>query len=199
MEADLMPAEAYETDGTVTGRVATLLSFKIFRQRHQQVFPPRAYSKELPFFYEDLGRDRCFVVSETEQPADSASDITHQVFDFAQVARIAVRSVGRDFSEKLISLEKELTEIGVIVFQVWLNLADPGNGGAVNILRKRGYFLGGVLPCWFETDGLLMQKVRKRPDWEGILTASDRSAAIVKKVKADWERSLQEAADDGTP
>ncbi len=38
----------------------------------------------------------------------------------------------------------------------WLNLAEPWVGDAAAILREKGYFWGGVLPRWFDTDGLLM-------------------------------------------
>jgi len=196
LEPDLMPAEAYETEGKVTGRVAAVLSFKIYRQAPQQVYLPRSYAGELPFFYEGVDQDRRFAVSETGSPAGSISDITHQVFDFARVARIAVRSVGSDFSESLKTLEKALREKGILVYQVWLNLADQSNGEGVDILRKDGYFLGGVLPLWFGTDGLLMQKILKAPDWEGIRLHAERSERILEKVKADWERSIQDQSVD---
>jgi hypothetical protein len=120
-------------------------------------------------------------------PTWETSQISHEVFDFAQVARIAVRKTGRDFSEKMGALEKRLAAEGVIVFQVWLNLADPGNGRAVEMLRRSGYFIGGVLPHWFGSDGLLMQKILKAPDWDGIRLHSERARRILEKVQADWE------------
>lgn len=78
---------------------------------------------------------------------------------------------------------------------MWLNVAGPWVGGAVEILRQNGYFLGGALPRWFDTDGLLMQKIRKRPDWEGICTANDRYKTILDMVRADWDRSSKEKHD----
>ncbi len=44
----------------------------------------------------------------------------------------------------------------------------------MKILREKGFFLGGVLPQWFDDDGLLMQKVLFTPDF-----ASTKSIAIV--------------------
>jgi hypothetical protein len=46
-----------------------------------------------------------------------------------------------------------------MVIQVWLKFSSPWNGKVVDILRRKGYFLGGSLPRWFDEDGLLMQKV----------------------------------------
>jgi hypothetical protein len=79
-------------------------------------------------------------------------------------------------------------EKGVVVLQVWLKLSWPWIGHAVNILRKRGFFLGGILPRWFDVDGMLMQKIIGQPNWEGIQLHSDRAKKILEIVKADWQR-----------
>jgi hypothetical protein len=49
--------------------------------------------------------------------------------------------------------------------------------------------LGGVLPQWFDDDGLLMQKLLFNPDFESIQLYSDRALRIRELVKADWQRS----------
>ena len=84
-----------------------------------------------------------------------------------------------------------MREKGILVIQVWLNLACPWVGQAVETLRDRGYFLGGALPRWFDNDGLLMQKILKRPDWDGICLYTDRASEILRFVRADWERSTR--------
>jgi hypothetical protein len=61
-------------------------------------------------------------------------------------------------------------------------------GQAVDVLRKRGYFLGGILPRWFDVDGMLMQKITGRPNWEGIQLFSDRAKKILELIKKDWEK-----------
>ncbi len=186
LEVDLMPAEAYEAEKSATGRVAALLSFRIFSQAPQQVFLPRFYADVFPLFYEGTKREVRFSISETGRPVEGLSDITHEVFDFAGVARIAVRSVGGDFTKRMERLEKSLKEKGVVVFQAWLNLADPANSEAVESLQKSGYFLGGVLPLWFGSDGLLMQKILKVPDWDGIHLDTKRCRRMLEKIQADW-------------
>jgi hypothetical protein len=57
---------------------------------------------------------------------------------------------------------------------------------AVEILRARGFFLGGVLPRWFDQDGLLMQKVPPQPNWEGIKIYSSNNQRIFQLVHQDW-------------
>lgn len=75
------------------------------------------------------------------------------------------------------------------VSQVWLPLASTSVGWAVERLRSRGYFLGGILPRWFDTDGLLMQRLYHTPDWDTIQILLDRSREIVRMVREDWQRS----------
>jgi len=66
--------------------------------------------------------------------------------------------IGRasDKADNLIELENQALGQKVVVIQAWLKLSCPWSGSAVDILRNKGYFLGGVLPRWFDEDGLLM-------------------------------------------
>jgi hypothetical protein len=191
LEVDLMPAEAYEKEAGSEGRVAAFLVFRTFQARPHAVYLPIPYQDVLRFLYEGLDDRRDFLLSENVAPAGTLSDIRPQVFDFARVARIAIHKVGEDFSVRMEDLEKELITKGILVIQVWLNLACPWVGQAADALRDRGFFLGGVLPRWFDSDGLLMQKLIKKPDWEGIHTYTDRSVEVLKIIRLEWERSLQ--------
>lgn len=56
------------------------------------------------------------------------------------------------------------------------------------MLRGRGFFLRGLLPPWFDDDGLLMQKIMDRPDREGIHLYSGRAIRILGMVKWDREQ-----------
>ena len=192
LEVDLMPAAAYEKEGSASGRVAAFLDFRKPRKKHHAVFLPKMYQKELEFLYEDLGDTRDFRFAEDGIFAEGPTDMRPQIFGFAGVARVAVHAAGSDFPARLAVLEKELREKGVVVTQIWLNLAGPWTGGAVPVLLRNGYFLGGVLPRWFDTDGMLLQKIDKRPDWEGILAITDRYQKTLGIVRDDWERSQKE-------
>ncbi len=59
-------------------------------------------------------------------------------------------------------------------------------GEAVGLLRGHGYFLGGVLPRWFNDDGLLMPRIFGIPDWDGISLFTDRAKKILELVQTDW-------------
>lgn len=192
LEVDLMPAAAYEKEASSTGRVAAFLDFKTCRPKPHRVYLPGPYADTLRIFYDALDDERDFCVSKTAIPAETDTVMRHEIFDFAGVVRIAVDTAGSDFSAQMDFLEKKLREKGVRVWQVWLNLANPWVSEVTRLLQGRGYFMGGVLPRWFDTDGFLMQKIQKRPDWEGICVAAERGAKILETVRADWKRSTKE-------
>lgn len=147
------------------------------------------YEGQLRFLYEALDDTRTLALADKELPKsdECSGDLT--VFDFAQVARVAMRRLGSDFEGYIDSLEAKLNQRGVVVIQIWLNLALHWIGAAVEVLRRRGYFLGGVLPRWFDDDGLLMQKVLAEPGFDQIQIHSDRGREILEMLKEDWRRT----------
>lgn len=195
LEVDLIGSSIHENKAGATGRVSAFLVFRTFRPRPHTVYLPAVYRDELDFLYEELDDRRDFRISVQGIPEGSVSEIRPQIFDFARVARVAVHEVGKDFAPRLDHLEKELLHRSIQVNQIWVNLACPWTGQAVEILRERGYFLGGPLPRWFDSDGLLMQKILKRPDWEEIQVLNGHYAEILSRIRADWERSLEARSD----
>jgi hypothetical protein len=125
------------------------------------------------------------------------TELGTRVFDFAQVARVAVEAAGTDLDAAVALEERRLAAQGVTVVQMWLRLDCRWVGWAADRLRGKGYFIGGLLPRWFDTDGLLMQKIMARPCWEDMRIAFDRGSEIVRLAREDWEevtghRSLKE-------
>jgi GNAT superfamily N-acetyltransferase len=189
LEVALMPAEAYDKEKSAGGRVATLAAFKSYRSKPHDVYLPKPYERELRFLYSGLDDVRALDLSEESIPrfAKTRGELT--VFDFARTARIAIHSIGDDFAAYVADLETTACDRNAVVVQIWVNLGCPWVGSAVDILRARGYFLGGPLPRWFDTDGLLMQKVRTDPAFDSIQLYSDRAKEICAMVKEDWSRT----------
>ncbi len=100
--------------------------------------------------------------------------------------------VGQDFEDYLKDLESKALAAKAVVIQFWLKLNAPWVGSAVDILHKKGYFLGGVLPRWFDEDGFLMQKLFCSPDFDEIRLHSERAHKILEMVKQDWRRAQSE-------
>jgi hypothetical protein len=189
LEVDLMPAAAYSKEKSAPGRVATLLDFVPVTPRPHTVYLPQVYEEDLRFLYDGYDEDRNFELSGDAPPADSRSRVETEVFEFAQVARMTVHEAGEDLGEVVAKEEAAAASQGCGVFQAWLNLASPHVGASVEILRQAGWFLGGVLPRWFDDDGLLMQKMHHKPSWEDIVIVFDRAKEIAKIVRKDWERT----------
>ena len=189
LEVDLMPAEAYVKEMAAAGRVASLLEFITVKPRPHEVFVPPAYTDAFRFLYEGLEEERTLKEAAASLPPGRASEVSGRYFDFAGVARIAVRSAGEDLAARMETEEADMASKGARILQTWLNLGEPWVGEAADLLRSRGYFFGGLLPRWFDTDGMLMQKVDHRPHWEGIRLEFDRAKRIMARVRADWEAS----------
>ena len=192
MEVGLMPGEAYSGEGVTANRVSTLLFFQCYRNIPQEVYLPTPYNEALRFMYGKLSSGRSFHEAEESVPGGTVSESKMDVFDFAKVARIAFFETGSDFAEHMSNLESEAEAKGAVVIQVWLRLSSPWVGQVVKILREKGFFLGGVLPQWFDDDGLLMQKLLFIPDFESIQLYSDRSRRIRDLVKSDWQLTSKE-------
>lgn len=189
LEVDLMPAAAYDKEKSATGRVSALLDFGTIMPKSHRVYLPAVYEEALRFHYDGLDDKRILDFVDNDSLLDAATDMRIQFFDFAGVARIAIHAVGTDFADSFAVQEQPLLQQGAQVIQVWINLSFPWVNRVVDDLKKRGYFLGGILPRWFNGDGLLMQKILHRPNWEEIQLYSERAGKILELVQADWERT----------
>ena len=187
LEVDLMPAAAYGLEPGPSSRVSVLLGFFKHKPRVQTVQVPTVYRSELEYLYAGLNVERTFMFSRSDSPVEGNSQGRLKLFDLAQVARMAIDCIGADFAPFISRMDSEAREKGMEIFQIWLPLDSPFTSAATDILRGYGYFLGGVLPCWPNGDGLLMQKVSQEPNWEGIALYSERAKSIGKMIRRDWQ------------
>jgi hypothetical protein len=145
----------------------------------------------MQFLYTDFAAGRVFRESVEPIPAGIVSRSQMDFFDFAKVARITFDETGGDFAQRLSDLEAEAENKGCLVIQVWLKLTTPWIGALVEVLGERGFFLGGILPQWFDDDGLLMQKLFFIPDFESMQLLADSSLRMRELVEADWRQSCR--------
>lgn len=188
IEIDLMPAEAYEQQENVSGRVSTLNVFRTFTPKPQTIYVPAVYGDYLRYIYADFDDSRTFAPAGGEIPQGRQTEIDTQIFDFARVARVAMHETGLDFTKRFDREEKEACEKGAIVLQVWLKLSWPWIDKITDALRSKGYFFGGALPHWFGEDGLLMQKILEEPNWKEINLYTEKANKILEFVKNDFMR-----------
>ncbi len=187
LEVDLMPASAYEKEGSASGRVSVFWGFKTLVPNPHTVYLPKIYKDFFRLIYKRVEDKRDIKVSTAYIPPDNKTNIDTYYFEFANVLRMAIKDTGNDFEEKLEDIEKEAKNRGILCFQAWLNLGKPYVGEAVEILRKRGYFIGGLLTRWFDTDGILMQKLITKPCWDDIVVAFEHDKIILEAAYNDWK------------
>jgi hypothetical protein len=163
--------------------------FRTFVHKPHVVYFPDIYEEHVRYICGGFDDSRTLISSTDGLPSGGSTEMTTQMFDFAQLARVAVYHAAIDFEAAFDAEEKRIEDRHCTVIQVWLKLSWPWIGAVVNILRDRGYFLGGVLPRWFGEDGVLLQKVLQRPNWEEINLYTDRAAHILGFIRDDWERT----------
>ncbi|NDY55511.1 GNAT family N-acetyltransferase [Desulfovibrio sulfodismutans] len=183
-EAECMPSPTTAREGDVPRNLSLILMFKIFENATRETHTPRAYRAFCQGVYAELALPR--VESPSEEPTGrTAADQFH--LQGAGLLRLTVTRLGKDFGEAVSAAEAKAGDPGVV--QIFLNLGDAAASWAVDVLRDRGYFLGGLLPYWFGSDGLLMQKVRLEPDWAAILVCDPKGAAMRDLIREDYERA----------
>ena len=75
---------------------------------------------------------------------------------------------------------------GSTIMQVYLPLLPRPRQPQSRACGHRGYFLGGVLPRWFDGDGLMMQKLYAKPHFDTIRLYSQRAEKLLAFIKKDW-------------
>ena len=189
IEVGLMPAAAGATamQQKPTGeRGSVVAAFRLCQDRPQTIFVPAVYEEQLRFLYDGTGCDHTWRLVDDTLPAAVTTDGSVQTFPGAGVARFAFPSIGGDFEQRLVCMECEASAAGAVVTQAFLRLTDPGSGFAVAILRRRGYFLGGLMLRWFGDDALLLQKVRLPIDFGAIQLYSKRARRIRDLICQDY-------------
>ena len=188
VEPALMPAEAYAHEWQGIRRVGCLVSFRVDVDQRKPLYVPAPYRQQLGFILEGITLDRELINADTDSTAGEAA-IEVQRFDFAGVARCTVTRPGADLPGRLLDLERQAQADNWALLQFFVDLGQPWAGGVVEQLRNQGYALGGLLPIWFGTDGLLMQKHLVDPDFEGMKIHTDRGRALVELIRNEWLRS----------
>ncbi|MYL82343.1 hypothetical protein GTA51_04220 [Desulfovibrio aerotolerans] len=186
LELSLMPSGAYEKEGAA-GRVSCLMFFRVDRDTAQPLYLPECYRDTLTFILSGIALDRDVRFDGPDVPEADQSVVDSRTFDFAQVRRVQVATIGRDLPEHLDALDAEAKEQGLAVVQVYLATGAPGVAFAVGELRRRGYILGGLLPRWFGTDGLMLQKLAQTPDFAAVNLYTDRAKTLLAHIRAEWE------------
>lgn len=182
LELECMPARVYSKEGGAVRNVSLLLMFKVRKDKAIPTHMPEPYAEFLTGLYGQLGLERRNLPgSELAGP----TDFEEFLMPDAGIARITVKKAGTDLGRVIHDLEAGVGKETLV--QVYINLGDSACPKAVNLLRKRGYFFGGLLPLWFESDGMIMQKLSRDPDWEEVHLHDKDAQAMMDYLRRDYE------------
>ena len=130
----------------------------------------------------ELGIER--TVAPGNPPPTGSTDAQYDIPQDSSMATLSAFRTGRDWPDVLARFEAEAAGR---ILHVRLNLGDRATPWAIDILRGRGFFLSAYFPLWFETDGILLQKLPAPPDFSAPQYGSEQAKAVADAVRADWE------------
>lgn len=187
IELDQLPPEMYEMENAKpTGRISCLMQFLSHHDRPHELFVPAAYREQIEFILSDIDVSRTLTDSNLSIPPGSATEFSKQVVKQAGVLRAGISSAGADLEGIMAQIEEQVQSEELPVTQIFISLEKPWVSATVELLRQRGYFFCGCVPRWFDSDGILMQKISGVPDFSAVALYSDKAKKILEYVHEDW-------------
>jgi hypothetical protein len=187
-EIDYVPARMFDREQSSEGAVATLIQYRVIRSDPTlAAYLPAPYAGVLAGLFKRLGEERQYRTPRGRMPwvkLSRTSTIDLPRFD---MTRLLVRKAAADLEDKVATLEQEARASGRRMLQVVLNLGEPACGPAVTLLRRQGFWLGGLLPRWLNHDGMLLQKSLDVPNFPAIRVELPETQALLKAIIADAE------------
>lgn len=189
-EVDYAPARLFAHEQSSNGRVATLFQFRTLRPSPElAVYLPRAYASAIKGIFDASGDMRRYMHPRQNLPLPLKSDTAITDIPTLDVTRLTVACAGDDLGNRVDELEAHAVDEGRAVVQVLLDLSSPTADAAVEVLRQRGFWFGGVLPRYLNADALLMQKTIACPNFFEIKAHSETAQQLLQLVEADWVRA----------
>ncbi len=183
LELECMPATAYSRERAGSRNVSLLLTFDVRNDRSHAVYLPEAHGDVISDLYGRLGLDRR--IGKGNDPT-GLTDFNAFLLPQANFARITVQTAGMDFQDVVAKAESNAGPGGLV--QMYMNLGDRATPRAISQLREHGYLFGGLLPLWFGTDGLIMQKLPQPPAWAEVSLHDPAAKALAAYIRQDHER-----------
>ncbi|MDQ5986966.1 MAG: hypothetical protein CSYNP_02702 [Syntrophus sp. SKADARSKE-3] len=188
IELDLMPAESYKTEKSALGRVSASVGHLLFQDNPHSVYLPAPYADVLKSVYEYANRKRCFEMDAQPLPEGVETRYATTFIASAGVLRITILEAGRDIEELIAGMTKKYTAEGIVVLHMFIPLNKAWCGALCDVLNRQGFFYSALMPRWFGSDGLLLQRLEQATDYSGIQLYSDFSKQLLEFIIKDRAR-----------
>jgi hypothetical protein len=131
-------------------------------------------------------RPRTLLPGCSSLPLDGETISTDQLFEEAGTWRFSVSSVGQDWEQFLDQVIATSRERKIVCLQLVISTALPCISAAVEQLRQRGFFIGGVYPRWFGDDGVMLQQLfGSEPEYDGIRLYTGVARKMLRAIRTD--------------
>ena len=188
IELEVMPAESYEAEKSSPGRVSTVVSNFVLKEKPHTVFLPPPYAPLLKKIYDNAKRDRKFDAG-TKDLSDSVKTRYANTFiPSAGVLRITLFEAGKDAGEIIADLVQKHTAAGAVVLQVFIPLGKAYSGTLTELLNREGFFFAALVARWFDADGLMLQKLVQPTNYDNIHLHSTFAKDMLKFIIQDRNR-----------
>ena len=174
------------------GRVSCVVAVRENADENFLLYLPSDYCENIRYCLDGL-RPRVLMPSLEGLPqmGETSYEMSEDEVETSNTAVATITEIGADFDEvaEKIDVFAHANKLRSILINI--SFANEHIGGAVKVLRERGFFFGGVMPYWLpDSDALLMQKLYgNRPDWERIRLFSKRIKAIAEMIKKETEQA----------
>ena len=163
-------------------RTSLLMLFRVYEDAPHAIHPHPAHAEFIRQRIRELGLERS--VEPGAAPTAELTDARPDILREAAIATLTVFRAGKDWPGVLTRFEAEAEGCSM---QVRLNLGDRATPWAIDILRGSRFFLSAYLPLWFETDGILLQKLPTDPDFSVPQYGSEEAKSVGDAVFTDWK------------
>ena len=189
LELDLLDGASFK-DGKSNkagmARVSCVLSIKEFSDPAvtPQYLPAR-YEAKLRQLAAPL-RPRTFLPSTAELPQTGDTLRTEKYYERAKSWKVEVQRIGGDWATFVTELLAEAKRRDIVSLQLVISTACPAIGAATEVLRKQGFFFGGLAPRWFGSDGVVLQQLfDSEPDYEETKLYSPEAKDLMAFIRED--------------
>ncbi len=184
---DQLDGASFKQHRPETARVACLLQFLEYAETSIACHLPRCYDDILRRVLSQLAPRR-LLTADAPLPSGDKTLASDDWWEAAGTWRVSASHVGGDWAAYLERLLETARERRTISLQVVLNAEQPCIDAAVDALRRRGFFLGGLFPRWFGADGIMLQKLSgSAPDFAGIKLYGRTAKDLRDAIEADWK------------
>lgn len=184
---DQVNGASFQEHEPETERVACLLQFLEQSDPPDLCYLPEQYLEPLQNLLTPL-RPRTALPGSAPLPATGETGSSDVWFSDAGTWRISVDSLGANWPAFLDQLLEQARQRQAVSLQVVLSAGLDCTTAAVQEMRQRGFFLGGLFPRWFGSDGIALQQVLgKEPDYDGIKLYSPAAKELLAFIRNDRE------------